>query len=144
MNTAVPAQPRAPEGRRKGTAKRTKNFATKEDEFLCSAWINVSKDPIVGINQPIRSYWARIKAYYDEHSKIDRSNSALQHRWADIQKDTSRFCGFYSEIERKNQSGKSENDKVRNNMSYSFQIIVGLHLISICTTCLIVLAYQMN
>ncbi|KAG2648294.1 hypothetical protein PVAP13_1NG038508 [Panicum virgatum] len=107
------AQPRAPEGRRKGTAKRTKNFATKEDEFLCSAWINVSKDPIVGINQPIRSYWARIKAYYDEHSKIDRSNSALQHRWADIQKDTSRFCGFYSEIERKNQSGKSENDKVK-------------------------------
>ena len=50
MNTAVPAQPRAPEGRRKGTAKRTKNFATKEDKFLCSVWINVSKDPIVGIN----------------------------------------------------------------------------------------------
>jgi hypothetical protein len=37
----------------------------------------------------------------------------LQHRWADIQKDTSRFCGFYSEIERKRQSDKSEDDKVK-------------------------------
>lgn len=113
MNIAVPAQPSAPEARRKGTSKCLKNFSTKEDESLCSAYINVSKDPIVGINQPIRSYWARIKAYYDEHSKIERSNSALQHRWADIQKDTSRFCGFYSKIERKNQSGKSDGDKVR-------------------------------
>jgi hypothetical protein len=62
MNTAVPAQPSAPEARRKGTSKRLKNFSTKEDESLCSAYINVSKDPIVGTNQPIRSYWGRIKA----------------------------------------------------------------------------------
>jgi hypothetical protein len=42
-----------------------------------------------------------------------RTQSSLQHRWGDIQKDTSRFCGFYAEIERKKQSGKSEDDKVK-------------------------------
>jgi len=113
MNIAVPAQPSTPEARRKGISKRLKNFSTKEDESLCSAYINVSKDPIVGTNQPIRSYWGRIKAYFEEDSERTRSQSSLQHRWADIQKDTSRFCGFYSEIERKNQSGKSDGDKVR-------------------------------
>jgi hypothetical protein len=42
----------------------------------------------------------------------DRTQSSLQHRWGDIQKDTSRFCGFYGEIERLHQSGKNEDDKV--------------------------------
>ncbi|KAG2592312.1 hypothetical protein PVAP13_5NG550600 [Panicum virgatum] len=58
------------------------------------------------------SYWARIIAYCEEHN-CPRSKSSLQHRWGDIQKDTSRFCGFYAEVERKNQSGKSEDDKVK-------------------------------
>ncbi|KAG2659249.1 hypothetical protein PVAP13_1KG262015 [Panicum virgatum] len=124
MNTAMPAQPSAPEARRKGTSKRLKNFSTKEDESLCSAYINVSKDPIVGTNQPIRSYWGRIKAYFEEDSERTRSQSSLQHRWADIQKDTSRFCGFYSEIERKNQSGKSDGDKVKDALQM-YEGIVG-------------------
>jgi hypothetical protein len=41
-----------------------------------------------------------------------RTSSSLQHRWSDIQKDTSRFYGLYVEIERRNQSGKSDDDKV--------------------------------
>jgi hypothetical protein len=63
----------------------------------------------------MKSYWARITDYFSEMKKTSpsRSQSSLQHRWADIQKDTSRFCGFYSEIERKRQSGKSEDDKVK-------------------------------
>ena len=90
-----------------------KNFSTKEDKILCSAYLNVSKDPIVAVNQSSGSYWARITAYCEEHN-CPRSKSSLQHRWGDIQKDTSRFCGFYAEVERKNQSGKSEDDKARN------------------------------
>jgi hypothetical protein len=81
MNNVMPAQPSQC---RSGTSKRWKNFSTNEDEFLCSAYLNVSKDPIVGINQPMRSYWARIKAYFNEHSNSGKSQSSLQHRWADI------------------------------------------------------------
>ena len=33
-----------------------------------------------------------------------------------LQKDTAKFCGFYAEIERKNQSGKSEDDKVNDSL----------------------------
>jgi hypothetical protein len=53
--------------------------------------------------------------YFDDMKKTpnSRSQSSLQHRWVDIQKDTSRFCGFYTKIERKRQSGKSEDDKVK-------------------------------
>ena len=95
----MPAKPAKP---RKGGLgpKRLKNFSTKEDEILCSAYLNVSKDPIVAVNQSSGSYWARITAYCEEHN-CPRSKSSLQHRWGDIQKDTSRFCGFYAEVERK-------------------------------------------
>ena len=58
----MPAKPAKP---RKGGPgpKRLKNFSTKEDEILCSAYLNVSKDPIVAVNQSTGSYWARITAY---------------------------------------------------------------------------------
>jgi len=84
---------------------------------LCSAYLNVSKDPIVGVNQPIGSYWARITTYFLENKRTpyDRTQSSLQHRWGDIQKDTSRFSGFFAEIERQHRSGTNENDTV-----YSF------------------------
>jgi hypothetical protein len=100
---------------KKGVPRRMKNFLTLEDETLCSAYLNASKDPIVGTNQPMKSYWGRITDYFNEMKKTcsTRTQSSLQHRWADIQKDTSRFCGFYAEIERKKQSGKSEDDKVK-------------------------------
>ena len=40
-------------------SKRTKNFHRKEDEVVCSGWLNVSKDPITGANQS-RSTLAKI------------------------------------------------------------------------------------
>ncbi|OEL13530.1 hypothetical protein BAE44_0025451 [Dichanthelium oligosanthes] len=43
--------------RKKGAVKkvpmRAKNFSVHEDELLCSAYLNVSKDPIIGVNQPM-------------------------------------------------------------------------------------------
>jgi hypothetical protein len=35
---------------KKGVPRRMKNFLTLEDETLCSAYLNVSKDTIVGTN----------------------------------------------------------------------------------------------
>jgi hypothetical protein len=100
----------------RGVSTRTGNFKSIEDEVLCSAYLNVSKDPIVGVNQPQGGYWARIMQFYMENRKIatDRTQSSLQLKWGDIMKYMSRFCGFYAEIERQHQSGKNEDDKVRN------------------------------
>jgi hypothetical protein len=109
MQEPLPSQPHKKLGH-----KRTKNFTPTEDETICSAYLNVSKDPIVGVNQTMQCYSVRIAEFYNENRKTanPRIASSLQHRWYDIQKDTSRFCGFYAEIKRRNQSGKSEDDKV--------------------------------
>jgi hypothetical protein len=68
----------------------------------------------VGVNQPYKTYWERITEYYNMNRGIygERSHNSLQHRWGEISKSTSKFCGFYAEVERKNQSGKCEDDKV--------------------------------
>jgi hypothetical protein len=112
------AAPRGSRGKgcARGVSTRTGSFKSIEDEVLCSAYLNVSKDPIVGVNQPQGGYWARITQFYKENRKtaIDRTQSSLQHKWGDIMKDTSMFCGSYVEIERQHQSGKNEDDKVHN------------------------------
>jgi hypothetical protein len=60
-------------------------------------------------------YWDHVTNYFNEmNNSLDtRSSSSLWHRWADIHKKTSRFSGFYAEIEKNKHSGKSEDDKVR-------------------------------
>jgi hypothetical protein len=80
------------------------------------------------------SYWDRITDYYNENRKTpsERTKNSLQHRWSDIQKDTARFCGFYAEIERKRESGKSEDDKVNLNL-FSFALcMVGIIYLPPC------------
>jgi hypothetical protein len=64
---------------KKGVLRRWKNFLTLEDETLCSAYLNVGKDPIVGTNQPMKSYWGRIIEYFDDMKKTlgSRSQSSL-------------------------------------------------------------------
>lgn len=119
VNPMVAPQPSGTKAKRTG---RLKNFSIKEDEILCSGWLNMSKDPIVGVNQSNGSYWDRITAYCNENN-CTRTKSALQHRWADIQKDTFKFCGCYAQIERLNQSGKSDGDKLKDAM----QLFDGLH-----------------
>jgi hypothetical protein len=94
--------------------KRLKNFTTNEDECLVLAYLNVSKDLIVGVNQPMKGYWQRIADYYNEHKStpISRSISSIQHRLADIERDTSRFFRFFAQVERHKQSGVNKSDKV--------------------------------
>ncbi|OEL18071.1 hypothetical protein BAE44_0020909 [Dichanthelium oligosanthes] len=120
LTDPVEVPPQGPSrSRKKGAVKkvavRAKKFSVKEDELLCSACLNVTKDPIVGVNQPTGAYWASISSYFHEHKKTteDRNISSLQHRWGGIQHETSQFCSFYAQVERKKESGKSEDDKVK-------------------------------
>jgi len=99
----------------KSTAIRSSSYTPKEDEVICSAYLNVSKDPVVSVNQPSKTYWERICDYYNENRGMygQRTISSLQHRWGEISRDTCKFTAFYAEIERKNQSGKNEDDKIK-------------------------------
>ncbi|KAL6647726.1 hypothetical protein ACP70R_015163 [Stipagrostis hirtigluma subsp. patula] len=95
-------------------AHRGSAFTKEEDGVLCSAFLNVSKDPITGVNQKQDGYYKRIYDYYSAHKPEGsvRSQISLQKRWASIQKCVTKFCACKSAVDRLNESGKNEYDRV--------------------------------
>ncbi|WVZ94525.1 hypothetical protein U9M48_040406, partial [Paspalum notatum var. saurae] len=98
----------------KKVARRGSGFSKEEDKVICSAFLNISKDPIIGVNQSSGGYYKRIHEYYKEHKPegSNRSQIAMQHRWIAIQKGVNKFCGIKSTIDRKDESGKNEQDRI--------------------------------
>ncbi|WVZ80102.1 hypothetical protein U9M48_027605, partial [Paspalum notatum var. saurae] len=91
-------------------SQRGKAFNKEEDRIICSAFLNVSKDPITGTNQSSGRYYQRMHDYFDEHlgAPSSRSVKAIQHHWLTIQKAVNKFCGHFSTVERLNESDKNE------------------------------------
>ena len=83
--------------------------------MLVSAWLNVSLDPVRGVNQSKNIYWKRIHDYFHAHKDVDsdRTQSSLMSRWYGIQHDCNIFASCVSKVEARNQSGVSVDDKVR-------------------------------
>jgi hypothetical protein len=107
-------------------AKRTNNFHWKEDEVICSGWLNVSKDPIVGANQSRSSFWGRVHAYFEKHKKTTavRKECSIMHRWLTIQYQVNKFYSCYQAILRRNQSGLTIEDKVCNMCYFTLTLII--------------------
>jgi hypothetical protein len=124
-------------GKKGKVARRGTAFTKEEDLVVCSAFLNVSKDPITGnslqlflrnlclfdaqitwglagVNQTSGGYYKRMHDYFNEHKPegSNRSQIAIQHRWALIQKAMNMFCGHKESIDRLNESGKNEQDRV--------------------------------
>lgn len=93
---------------------RSKNFSEDEDILLVSAYLNISKDAIVGRDQKEGRFWERIENYFHDNKtfETDRNASSLKHRWAIIHKEVSVFQAYHEAIERKNESGKTSDDKL--------------------------------
>lgn len=104
---------RVPKG--KGVSRRKGGFTKGEDAIICSAFLNMSKDPIVGVNQSSGGYYKRMHEYYQAHKPegSNRSQLAIQGRWGTMQKAVNKFCGIKSTIDRRQESGKNEQDRVR-------------------------------
>ncbi|CAL4984368.1 unnamed protein product [Urochloa decumbens] len=98
----------------KPSNKRSKNFCEEEDKMLVSAWLNISLDAAQGINQPRDTYWNRIHSFFHEHKEFesDRNAISLQNRWGDIQNAVNKFASCVRDVERRNQSGVTERDKI--------------------------------
>jgi hypothetical protein len=119
---------------KKGASHRQKKFDIEEDKVICSAWLQVSKDAIVGANQPRSTFWGRIRAFFNEHkdkktSTIDRTEASIMHRWGTIQREVNKFCSCYEKIERRNASGSTIQDMVSFRsmvLSFVFQVLVQL------------------
>jgi hypothetical protein len=85
-------------------SKRTKNFNSKEGEVVCSSWLNISKDPIQGVNQFRSTFWSRVHVFFEEHmkehikDKVPWTQSSVMHRWLTIQTIVNNFCSCYEAI----------------------------------------------
>ena len=66
------------------------------------------------MNQTSGGYYKRMHDYFNEHKPegSNRSQIAVQHRWALIQKAMNRFCAHEAAVDRLNERGKNEQDRV--------------------------------
>ena len=72
-------------------------------------WLNTSKDAIIGNEQQGGAFWQRILQYLELHGG---NQSSIKSRWTDINAKCRKFVGFYSQIERLQQSGHTEQNNV--------------------------------
>ncbi|KAG5553649.1 hypothetical protein RHGRI_011519 [Rhododendron griersonianum] len=93
---------------------RGKGFTMVEDEALCRAYLAISQDPIIGINQTMANLWERIRLCFSSQADVDCNRTAvsLMKRWSKIQKAVSKFCGFLAQVERRQKSGTGEKEKM--------------------------------
>ncbi|KAA1127113.1 hypothetical protein PGTUg99_023034 [Puccinia graminis f. sp. tritici] len=74
--------------------KKAPNYTELEDFEVCRAWVQVSKDPMVGTNQ-------------------DGNTFCLKKRWSNyLQPSINKFRGFVNIVESRNESGASAEDQL--------------------------------
>ncbi|XP_048620030.1 glutathione S-transferase T3-like [Brassica napus] len=75
-----------------------------DDVVLISAWLNTSKDPVVGNEQRAGAFWKRIAAYFAASLKVaaceQREASHCKQRWQKINDLVNKFCGSYEAASR--------------------------------------------
>ncbi|KAL0647093.1 hypothetical protein Bca4012_045384 [Brassica carinata] len=97
--------------------RERKKWTLTEDVVLISAWLNTSKDPVVGNEQRAGAFWKRIAAYFAASPKVQggekRESIQCKQRWQKINDLVSKFSGSYEAATRQKTSGMNENDVVR-------------------------------
>jgi hypothetical protein len=116
----------------KNKKSKEQNFTAPEDLLLCTTWLQISSDPIVHTRQRREGLWARIEKRYNEQrgQYPCRLNRALSSRWVKIRADVSKFSGYYARVLRENQSGLTDDDKVRQ----IIQSLTHVHYLLVCTS----------
>lgn len=107
--------------------RERKKWTPADDEVLISAWLNTSKDAIVGNDQKSGTFWNRVQEYYAASPHVIAGGLKTEHnhckqRWHKINDWTNKFCGAFAAAERRMTSGQSENDvlKLAHNSTTSF------------------------
>ncbi|XP_048603651.1 glutathione S-transferase T3-like [Brassica napus] len=92
-------------------------WSTAEDLVLISAWLNTSKDPVVGNEQRAGIFWKRIASYYNASPKVvslaKREQSHCKQRWGKINESVCKFVGSYDAATKQRTSGQSEDDVLK-------------------------------
>uniref|UniRef100_A0A0D3C2B0 Myb-like domain-containing protein n=1 Tax=Brassica oleracea var. oleracea TaxID=109376 RepID=A0A0D3C2B0_BRAOL len=95
--------------------KERRKWTPTEDHVLISAWLNTSKDPVVGNVQKAIAFWKRIAAYFAASPKLSglqtREPTHCKQRWGKINEGVCKFVGCYVAATKEKSSGQNENDK---------------------------------
>ena len=91
--------------------KERRTWTPTDDQVLISAWLNTSKDPIVGNEQRSGAFWQRIAAYFAASPKIGaserRESSHCKQHWHKINDQVGKFCGAFEAASRERTSGQT-------------------------------------
>ncbi|KAL0825283.1 hypothetical protein Bca101_048960 [Brassica carinata] len=95
-----------------------RKWSPADDEVLISAWLNTSKDAVVGNDQKSGTFWKRVGEYYaaSPHGVEDgekREHLHCKQRWHRINDQVNKFCGAYSAAGRQISSGESDTDVLK-------------------------------
>ena len=98
--------------------RERKKWTPADDEVLISAWLNTSKDAVVGIDQKSGTFWKRVGEYYAESPHVLAGGDKTEHnhckqRWHKINDWTNKFCGAFAAAERQMTSGQNETDVLK-------------------------------
>ncbi|XP_013601007.1 PREDICTED: glutathione S-transferase T3-like [Brassica oleracea var. oleracea] len=97
--------------------RERRTWTPTDDIVLISAWLNTSKDPVVGNEQRSGDFWKRIGAYFAASPKVAgcerRVPSHCKQRWQKINDLVCKFCGAYEAATREKTSGQNDNDVLK-------------------------------
>jgi len=97
--------------------KQRSKWSTAEDLVLISAWLNTSKDAVVGNEQRAGTFWLRITSYYNASPKVvglsKREQNKCKQRWGKINEGVCKFVGCYDAATKQRTSGQSEDDVLK-------------------------------
>ncbi|XP_013633302.1 PREDICTED: glutathione S-transferase T2-like [Brassica oleracea var. oleracea] len=97
--------------------RERKKWSVSDDVVLISAWLNTSKDPVVGNEQKAGAFWSRISAYFAASPKVGRGETRqaikCKQRWQKLNNLVCKFCGAYEAATRQKTRGQSESDVVK-------------------------------
>ncbi|KAK2427234.1 glutathione S-transferase T3 [Trifolium repens] len=87
-------------------------FTRDDDTLLIQSWLNVSMDPVVGVDQKAVSFWFRIVANYNKNrgQSREKEQSQLKSRWHRINSRVQKFVGCYKQVVHRKKSGTSEKE----------------------------------
>ncbi|XP_024004925.1 glutathione S-transferase T3-like [Eutrema salsugineum] len=94
-----------------------RTWTPKEDVLLISAWLNTSKDPVVGNEQKSGAFWQNIAIYFAEHMNptdgVPRESGKCKQRWHKLNDPVCKFCGAFETATREKTSGMNDNDVLK-------------------------------
>ncbi|XP_058726702.1 uncharacterized protein LOC131598084 [Vicia villosa] len=104
--------------------RKTREVFTREENILLmQSWLNVSKDPIVGVDQKAEGFWLRITDNYNQYcgQLREKLQGQLKYRWHRINGLVQKFVGCYKQAVHGKKSGQSEKDILANAHAFFLQ-----------------------